>query len=1022
MKHKVLALVLCLAMVLTMTLPGTLAVSVDAEDTTSTFETPRETGEVPGEQEEGGILPLSQDGEEEQKEIPAENPEENPQEADPEGNSEENPDEKSEEKEDATPVTPDPAENDTEKTPEQPSDEEQHQCTCGTGDDTHAEDCPLYNNDDEENTEEEEEEPEGTPPESWGSASLTGAVSFTNVAPLMQLDYGLATLELNDEDYGIAPVAENDNGVVLNKTAKANDNGSFDITLEAYATGEQTTVSHYDPADIVLVLDTSGSMYAGMQDSDFEAVYDTSSNSFSVTASSDYYTKYRKYWIINDDGEYVNACYYANQKWATQDAWNLNSTFSPKTRQNDQQSVHKQFYVVKSGQSRMDSLKTSVNSFISNVFTTSADSSIAIVPFGTNVGTVTGFTSNQAVLSNAVAALTPDGATDSGAAMAKAVELLNSDTVKDNGRKKVVVMFTDGSPCSTGNTFDNSIANAAISNSNTLKANGVTVYTVGVFAGANGAITSVGSSNENTYMHYVSSNYPEATSMTASGDQNNELNGKSYYLSATSSSQLLNIFELISQQVGGATNTTLGTSTVVKDIIAPSFTVPANTSDIKIYTANCTGAGLTFGNPIPATGVTATITGDTLDVTGFDFSNNWCGSHSGTYSGKKLIIEFTVSPKKGFLGGNNVPTNGSTSGLYSNGTPVGLFEVPTVNVPIEDITITASDKNVYLTQVPTEEQLKTGVTIKCGNVDITDPSKLADWQKAYVDIESILTKSDGFNATVDGTYTVTATVNPKVSGDSSKPGTVATAKTGTETKKINVFTPELTYKDSDVYYGDNAPASYDSNLTKTEWKHGETKSTDSGIAMIGTEPTLTLDYIPDATKISDGKINSKQDIPVDVTVKINGTDVTNKTDFEHTDCTGKTCGTPDNGKLWLHVTTCSLTITKAKGENTTIGTDEYFVFNVMKGNQLYTQVTIQGTGSVEIKELPVGTYTVEEDASNAWRYTSSMSGNGSVTLSKDKTSDTVTCTNTIQNEKWLNHFNRVTNIFGQANPNPDYQN
>ncbi len=372
MKHKVLALVLCLAMVLTMTLPGTLAVSVDAEDTTSTFETPRETGEIPGEQEEGGILPLSQDGEEEQKEIPAENPEENPQEADPEGNSEENPDEKFEEKEDATPVTPDPAGNDTEMTPEQPSGEEQPQCTCGTEDDTHAGDCPLYNNDDEENTDEEEAEPEGTPPESWGSASLAGAVSFTNVAPLIQFDYGLATLELDDEDYGIAPVAENDSGVVLNKTAKANDNGSFDITLEAYVTGEQTTVSHYDPADIVLVLDTSGSMYAGMQDSDFEAVY---SSSVSIDPDS-YYDCYRKYWVI-EDGEFVNACVIntnsvknnnATPQWRTQKNWNTSgSTFYPKTSTYDSASNHKQFYVVKSGQSRMDSLKASVNSFISNV-------------------------------------------------------------------------------------------------------------------------------------------------------------------------------------------------------------------------------------------------------------------------------------------------------------------------------------------------------------------------------------------------------------------------------------------------------------------------------------------------------------------------------------------------------------------------------------------------------------------------------------------------------------------------------
>lgn len=1013
MKHKVLAILLCLAMVLTMALPGTLAVSADEDSSESQLTTDVCTcGAEDNIHAEDCPLYV-------QPELPEEEPvctcgaeDDNHAEDCPLFVQPELPEEKS--------VCTCGAEDDNhaEDCPLYVAPEEDPICTCNTEDDIHAEDCPLYDVDDDSETEEPtestegEDEPEGTPPESWGSASLTGAVSFTNVAPLMQLDYGLATLELNDEDYGIAPVAENDNGVVLNKTAKANDNGSFDITLEAYATGEQTTVSHYDPADIVLVLDTSGSMYAGMQDSDFEAVY---SSSVSIDPDS-YYDCYRKYWVI-EDGEFVNACVIntnkvknnnATPQWRTQKNWSTSgSTFYPKTSIYDSASNHKQFYVVKSGQSRMDSLKTSVNSFISEVFTTSADSSIAIVPFGTNVGTVTGFTSNQAVLSNAVAALTPDGATNSGAAMAKAVELLNSDTVKDNGRRKVVVMFTDGSPCSTGNTFDNSIANTAISNSNTLKANGVTVYTLGVFAGANGAITSVGSSNENTYMHYVSSNYPEATSMTASGGQNDELNGKSYYLSASNSSDLLNIFQLISQQVGGATNATMGTSTVVKDIIAPSFAVPANASDIKLYTANCTGAGLTFGDRTPATGVTATITGDTLDVTGFNFSDNWCGSHSGTYSGKKLIIEFTVSPKEGFLGGNNVPTNGNTSGLYSNGTPVGLFEVPTVNVPIADITITANDKNVYLTQVPTEEQLKSGVTIKCGNVDITDPSKLEDWQKAYVDIESILTKSDSFNATVDGTYTVTATVNPKVSGDSSKPGTVATKQTGTETKAIHVFKPELTYKDSDVYYGDKEPASYDSNLTKTEWKHGNTL--DTAVTMIGTQPTLALTYTPEVGKIVSNKIATKKDFAVNVAVKIGQTDVGTYAAFQHTDCTGKTCGKPESGKFWLHVKTCQLTITKTGGAN-----KESYVFDVYKDGEKYTEVTIWGNGSETIYELPVGNYTIQENTGWSWRYNAN---NGSAaTLSAQNTSGSITCTNISNTDKWLNGFSTIVkNIFGVTN-------
>lgn len=979
MKHKVLAILLCLAMVLTMALPGTLAVSADEDSSESQL-----------------TMETCTCGAEDDNHA-----EDCPKYVQPEPSEEE-------------PVCTCGTEDDThaEDCPLYVAPVEEPICTCGAEDGIHAEDCPLYDAGDDSETEEttapteDEEEPEGTPPESWGSASLAGAVSFTNVAPLMPFDYGIATLELNDEDYGIATQADNNNGIVLNKTATANGDGSFKITLEAYATGEQTTVSHYDPADIVLVLDTSASMFAGMQDSDFEAVYDTGSNSFSVTKDSDYYTKYQKYWIKNDDGEYVNACYYANKKWATQDAWNANSTFAPKTGQYDFQSGHKQFYVVKNGVSRMDSLKTSVNSFISSVFSTSAESSIAIVPFDTTVGTVTDFTSNQTTLNNAVAALTPSGGTNSGSAMAKAVELLNSDSVKNNGHKKVVVMFTDGTPCSSGNAFDSSIANTAISNSHTLKTNGVTVYTVGVFSGANGVIASVGSSNENTYMHYVSSNYPEASSMTSSGKVNEELNGKSYYLSATNASELQNIFQLISQQVGGATNTTLDSSTVVKDIIAPSFTVPENTSDVKIYTADCTGAGLTFGNRVDATGVTATIEGDTLNVTGFNFSANWCGSHSGTYSGKKLIIEFTVSPKEGFLGGNGVPTNGEKSGVYVGGENIANFEVPTVNVPIADITITATDKNVYLMQIPTEEQLKSDVTIKCGDVDITDPSKLEDWQKAYVNLESSFTNANGFDATSDSTYTVTATVSPKTTGDSSKPGTVATAKNGTETKNINVFKPELTYKDSEIYYGDNEPTSYDSNLSKTEWKHGNTLST--AVTMIGTAPTLDLTYTPDSTKIENGKINSKSDIAVDVAVKIGTTNVANHTTFQHTDCTGRTCSTPESGKFWLHVKTCQLTITKTGG-----AADESYVFDVYKDGEKYTEVTIWGNGSETIYELPVGNYTIQENTGWSWRY--SADNGSAAALSAQTPSGSITCTNTSTTDKWLNGFSTIVkNIYGKT--------
>ena len=66
--------------------------------------------------------------------------------------------------------------------------------------------------------------------------------------------------------------------------------------------------------------------------------------------------------------------------------------------------------------------------------------------------------------------------------------------------------------------------------------------------------------------------------------------------------------------------------------------------------------------------------------------------------------------------------------------------------------------------------------------------------------------------TDDTTYTVSVNVSPE------NPGTV-TGQTGNGNGKINVFKPELTYKDSEVYYGDTASTDFSANLVKTEWKN-----------------------------------------------------------------------------------------------------------------------------------------------------------------------------------------------------------
>lgn len=626
-----------------------------------------------------------------------------------------------------------------------------------------------------------------------------------------------------------------------------------------------------------------------------------------------------------------------------------------------------------------------------------------------------------------------------------------------SGRQRVVVVFTDGYPAPYGtDDFKYSMANNAIQNANVSKQTyGATVYTVGVFntadptadietnfATSDGWYDGWGGSGNNLteqqeavaanrYMHYVSSNFPGATSLNQGGSMNPNANpfagGGSYYLSAADAGSLNNIFKQISDQIEtGGSSSTLTSEAVVKDIISPQFTLPdgATASSITLETYRCTGkngSDYTWSKNTDAMGAKASISGDQVNVTGFNFSENYVGTvtenGNTSYRGNKLVISFKVQPKTGFLGGNDVYTN-SSAGIYENGTaesPLLEFEKPTVNVPIKPVTVDAKDKNVYLKGSVTTDQLKSDATVKVGDVslDLTkDNYGLADWQTEYVNITVTVKDKDGNpisdkldNLTDDTTYTVTVTVSPKTTEPKSTEGTKAEKRSGSSEGKINVFKPELTFKDSTAYYGDTAPTDFSGNLTNTEWKHGETKSTDSGVTMIGTAPTLDLTYTPEAGKIAGGKINTKEDISVDVSVKIGTDDVTDETSFVHTKC-DETCTDPANGKFWIHVKTCTLNITKQGG-----AVDESYVFDVLKDGEKYSEVTVWGNGTETLVELPVGDYTIVENTGWSWRYTAN--NGGSAALTAQSPTGSITCTNTKTNDQWLNGFSTVVrNIFG----------
>ena len=784
------------------------------------------------------------------------------------------------------------------------------------------------------------------------------------------------------------------------------------------------------------------------------------------------------YLAVADENQYVYTYTYTDANGTTQTigtSTGANTKFIP--------AFYQRSTTTSGGGSRLNALKSAANAFANAVATkaagadgdinTTADNinhRIAVVgyadtdwDYGYNTGVFIGSTLNRYETaaagvygkalqdmsttngkSNVTAslnALQASGATRTDYGLTMANGILNANPVpQGETRNRVVIVFTDGSPTDY-NGFQKNVANSAISTANAIKAGGTTVYSIGIFSGADASSAGTepnGNLNNNSSQLTAACNW----FMQKVSSNNGTPRTPSYYLSAGDSASLNSIFQQISNNITtGGSATTLGSETVVKDVISPYFTLPAGTtaSGIQINTYDCTGnTGDTYtwsstsgGNG----GATATVNGDQVSVTGFDFSKNWCGTETDTQGattvrGKKLVISFKVQPKAGFLGGNNVITNAS-AGVYENSsvqTPVMTFEQPTVNVSIKDVTVTATDKNVYLLGGVTADQLKDGATVKVGDVTL-DLSKaeqnygLEPWQTEYVNIEVKIKGANGNvisdkldNLTEDRTYTVEATVTPRTAGSGST-GTAAVEKSGEKTANINVFKPELTFKDSQIDLGETADYENQNHGTNFEvWKHGE--STDEGVTMIGTKPELTLSYNPLMAAFA-------QDTPVKVTVKIDNNDVNGHTTFVHGNCTFEGCKWGQNEfsdcHFIVHVKSFDLTIKKTGTQP--IDENQSFVFEVKKDDGSFSMdVVIQGNESVTIKDLEPGTYTVTEETGWSWRYTPKGGESQTVNPATENVQkDTngavlVTFTNTREKIKWLNGGAWCKNLWGTPTP------
>lgn len=480
-------------------------------------------------------------------------------------------------------------------------------------------------------------------------------------------------------------------GLVMSKTIKKTGDSQFLLTLEAYATGSTTTTTSTAPVDIVLVLDVSGSM------DDYMETY-----SLSISTDGIYYY-YAGYFSGYQRAYYCSSC----EGWYTKNhsQYDHGKRLTPKTSANDSGI---QFYVTK-----METLKSAVNGFIDSVAAKSADSQIAIVKFAGDkrdiVGNDTyekgGYTYNYSQivqnlttvdetgassLKTAVNGLIAAGTTLANYGMEHAQTIINR--AKDNGRQKVVVMFTDGEPNGIKKVsgFEKEVANGAIAASKSIKEAGATVYTIGCFG-------TTPSSDTDTYMNYVSSNYPNAASMDNGGTKANPAN---YYKTVSSAADLNNIFQDISHTIGGTT-VTLGSTSVLRDVISDYFKLPegADKNSITAYSVDCTAVKddgtYTWSANRDDTKYSVTVEGKTINVTDFDYAANWVGKDTTTGKmhtpAKKLVVEIPIVPEQDATG--SVKTNGDASGIYADSTvkdPVEKFPSPVVYIPYFTVTHVAS--------------------------------------------------------------------------------------------------------------------------------------------------------------------------------------------------------------------------------------------------------------------------------------------------------------------------------------------
>lgn len=430
------------------------------------------------------------------------------------------------------------------------------------------------------------------------------------------------------------------------------NNGVYTINLEAYVTGTVTVEQTPAPADIILVLDRSGSM------------------AYSVGGSTS--------GVANQD-QRINIL-----KTAVRDFVETVKTSNAAIQDKDKDDYggHRIAIVWFSGSNVNDdnAVYTGIqglNAFhdVSSMTTTAASG--------------TGWRYTAATVSydgNNLLGVTANGGTMTHKAMQEAESILSKQDYSDKpDRSRIIVFFTDGEPGGysysgndfTVNTNNLSVANGCISAANSIKNSSsysATIYSVGMF---NKSASTADATT--TYLRYTSSDETGKTQMPASSSYVPVSNDKSIVVS--SASALANVFASISQSAGGDYSAS-SSSSVLVDIVTSSFQIPedADLGSVKVYKVACTKASATAitsfdTNRANWEDITDDVTLDTnpatgeVSVTNYDYGAEWCGwdasynNNQGGPHGHKLVLEIPILANVNAVGGPNVATNAEGSKL-----------------------------------------------------------------------------------------------------------------------------------------------------------------------------------------------------------------------------------------------------------------------------------------------------------------------------------------------------------------------